>query len=121
MVPKKVFFTKGVGKHKDELQSFELALRNAGIEKSNLVKVSSIIPPKCKIKIYTERGDLVDTIEHTDKSGSHLWDSVTSSRQIVVSGIYIAHFEVTEDYEDPDTAQTVRKGETTYRKFVVIR
>ena len=49
MVPKKVFFTKGVGKHKDELQSFELALRSAGIEKSNLVKVSSIIPTKCKI------------------------------------------------------------------------
>jgi len=55
MVPKKVFFTKGVGRHKDELQSFELALRNAGIEKSNLVKISSIIPPKCKI-ISKEKG-----------------------------------------------------------------
>ncbi len=49
MVPKKVFFTKGVGKHKQELQSFELALRNAGIEKCNLVNVSSIVPPNCKI------------------------------------------------------------------------
>ena len=49
MVPKKVFFTKGAGRHKDELQSFELALRNAGIEKCNLVNVSSIIPPNCKI------------------------------------------------------------------------
>ena len=49
MVPKRAFFTKGVGVHKDELQSFELALRDAGIEKCNLVKVSSIIPPKCKI------------------------------------------------------------------------
>ncbi len=55
MVPKKVFFTKGTGKHRDELQSFELALRNAGIEKCNLVKVSSIIPPKCKI-ISKEKG-----------------------------------------------------------------
>ena len=55
MVPKKVFFTKGVGRHKDELQSFELALRNAGIEKCNLVRVSSIIPPKCKI-ISKEKG-----------------------------------------------------------------
>jgi arginine decarboxylase len=55
MVPKKVFFTKGVGKHKDELQSFELALRNGGIEKSNLVNVSSIIPPNCKI-ISKEKG-----------------------------------------------------------------
>ena len=49
MVPKKIFFTKGVGKHKQELQSFELALRSAGIEKCNLVNVSSIVPPNCKI------------------------------------------------------------------------
>jgi len=49
MVPKKVFFTKGSGVHKHELQSFELALRNAGIEKCNIVTVSSIIPPGCKI------------------------------------------------------------------------
>ena len=49
MVPKKVFFTKGFGKHKHELQSFELALRDAGIEKCNLVSVSSIVPPNCKI------------------------------------------------------------------------
>ena len=49
MVPKKIFFTKGVGRHKHELQSFELALRNASIEKCNLVKVSSIVPPGCKI------------------------------------------------------------------------
>ena len=55
MVPKKVFFSKGVGKHKNELQSFELALRNAGIEKSNLVNVSSIVPPNCKI-ITTKKG-----------------------------------------------------------------
>ena len=49
MVPKKVFFTKGVGVHKDKLQSFELALRSAGIAKCNLVNVSSILPPGCKI------------------------------------------------------------------------
>ena len=49
MVPKKVFFTKGVGRHKDKLRSFELALRDAGIERCNLVYVSSILPPKCKI------------------------------------------------------------------------
>jgi arginine decarboxylase len=55
MVPKKIFFTKGVGRHKHELQSFELALRNASIEKCNLVKVSSIVPPGCKI-ISKEKG-----------------------------------------------------------------
>lgn len=49
MVPKRMFFTKGVGYHKNKLQSFELALRNSGIEKCNLVYVSSIYPPDCKI------------------------------------------------------------------------
>ncbi len=48
-VPKKVFFTKGAGRHKEKLQSLELALRKAGIEKCNLVRVSSIFPPNCKI------------------------------------------------------------------------
>jgi arginine decarboxylase len=49
LIPKQVFFTKGVGKHRNRLQSFELALRKAGIEKCNLVRVSSIFPPRCKI------------------------------------------------------------------------
>jgi arginine decarboxylase len=45
MVPKRLFFTKGVGKHKERLTSFELALRDAGIAAQNLVRVSSIFPP----------------------------------------------------------------------------
>ena len=49
MVPKKVFFTKGVGKHRERLTSFELALRDAGIASQNLVRVSSIFPPQCKL------------------------------------------------------------------------
>ena len=49
MVPKKLFFTKGVGKHKERLTSFELALRDAGVASQNLVRVSSIFPPQCKI------------------------------------------------------------------------
>lgn len=48
MVPKAIFFTNGVGVHKDHLSSFELALRDAGIEKANLVTVSSIYPPYCR-------------------------------------------------------------------------
>ena len=55
MIPRKIFFTKGVGRHKDYLQSFELALRDAGIEKCNLVTVSSIYPPNCEI-IPLKRG-----------------------------------------------------------------
>ncbi|MDH5806897.1 MAG: arginine decarboxylase, pyruvoyl-dependent [Candidatus Methanomethylicaceae archaeon] len=49
MIPKYFFLTKGVGKHKDQLQSFELALRDAGIHHCNLVSVSSVIPPGCKM------------------------------------------------------------------------
>lgn len=54
-VPTKIFFIKGVGVHKDKLASFELALRDAGIEKCNLVYVSSIFPPGCKV-IQREEG-----------------------------------------------------------------
>ena len=54
-VPTKIFFTKGVGKHKEYLSSFELALRSAGIEICNLVTVSSIFPPNCK-RITKEEG-----------------------------------------------------------------
>ena len=49
MVPKRIFLTKGVGKHKERLTSFELALRDAGIAAQNLVRVSSILPPNCKL------------------------------------------------------------------------
>lgn len=49
MVPKRLFLTKGVGKHKERLSSFELALRDAGIAAQNLVRVSSIFPPNCKL------------------------------------------------------------------------
>ena len=55
MVPAKMFFTKGVGTAKQQLMSFEMALRDAGIEKFNLVAVSSILPPGCK-RITREKG-----------------------------------------------------------------
>ncbi|MFW9937060.1 MAG: pyruvoyl-dependent arginine decarboxylase [Candidatus Thorarchaeota archaeon] len=55
LVPKKVFFTKGKGYHKSKLAAFEEALRDAGIEKYNLVNVSSILPPYC-IEIQREDG-----------------------------------------------------------------
>ncbi len=67
------------------------------------------IPGRCTIKIYTEIGELVKTIVHTDGSGDAYWDSVTSSNQLVVSGIYIAivHNDAT--------------GEQKIVKFVIIR
>ncbi len=48
-VPRELFFTKGVGRHREKLTSFEQALRSAGIAACNLVRVSSIFPPGCKI------------------------------------------------------------------------
>ena len=55
-VPRELFFTKGVGKHREKLTSFELALRSAGIAACNLVRVSSIFPPGCKILSRREGG-----------------------------------------------------------------
>jgi len=55
LIPSKVFFTKGVGRHKNYLQSFELALKDASISPFNLVSVSSILPPGCK-RISKEEG-----------------------------------------------------------------
>ena len=48
-VPTSLFSTKGVGKHREKLQSFEMALRHARIAQFNLVRVSSILPPHCRI------------------------------------------------------------------------
>ena len=48
-VSKKIFLTKGVGRHPQKLNSFEMALRDASIAHFNLVRVSSIFPPGCKI------------------------------------------------------------------------
>ncbi|MDR4510687.1 MAG: pyruvoyl-dependent arginine decarboxylase [Nitrososphaeraceae archaeon] len=53
-MPKGMFFTKGKGIHKDYLTSFELALRDARISDLNIVTVSSIKPPKCKILSISE-------------------------------------------------------------------
>ena len=48
-VPRSMFLTRGVGRHKEHLASFELALRDAGVAEFNLVSVSSIFPPGCRI------------------------------------------------------------------------
>jgi hypothetical protein len=80
------------------------------------------IPGQCRIKIYTEIGELVKTIEHKDGSGDDYWYATTTYNQVVVSGVYIAHIEVTEDIRDTSTGQLIfRKGESKILKFVVIR
>jgi hypothetical protein len=67
------------------------------------------IPGECTIKIYTELGELIQTIEHTNGSGDAYWNSNTSSNQIIVSGVYIAVIEDTQT------------GERAIEKFVIIR
>ncbi len=68
------------------------------------------LPPKVTIKICTEFGDLVQTIEHDSPvlAGSTRWDMLTSSQQVIASGVYIVIFE------KPD-------GELSYQKLVVVR
>ncbi len=67
------------------------------------------IPGNCIIRIYTEMGELVETIQHTDGSGDEFWDHTTADRQLVASGLYIAVVR------DLDTGQVSKK------KFVIIR
>lgn len=67
------------------------------------------IPGNCDIQIYTELGELITTIEHRDGTGDEYWNCTTDSKQIVVSGIYLAVIK------DSDT------GETHIEKFVIIR
>jgi hypothetical protein len=67
------------------------------------------IPGRCHISIYTELGELIYEFDHLDGSGDEYWKSVTSSRQIVVSGIYIVVF------------QNIDTGQRSMRKLAVIR
>jgi len=67
------------------------------------------VPGQCTIKIYTESGELVETLEHTDGSGDQYWSMTTSSNQLVVSGIYFA--VITE----------TTSGDQVIKKFTVIR
>ncbi len=80
------------------------------------------IPGQCVIKIYTERGELINTIHHTNGSGDEAWNSMTSSRQVVAPGIYIAYIEVTRDlYDTASGARIWKKGDNTTRKIIIVR
>jgi arginine decarboxylase len=88
MVPKKLFFTKGVGKHKERLTSFELALRDAGIASQNLVRVSSIFPPRCKV---IPRKEGLKFLEHGEVVFSVIAENSTREpHRLIVSSIGVA-------------------------------
>ena len=68
------------------------------------------LPSACTIKIFTENGDLIKTIEHDSSvdAGSVTWDMLTESQQVIASGVYVAAIE------DPN-------GGVAIRKFLVAR
>lgn len=69
------------------------------------------LPSECTIKIFTENGDLIKTIQHmslASPSGSEKWTLMTESQQVISSGIYVAVFQKPS-------------GEVSYQKFVVVR
>jgi hypothetical protein len=83
------------------------------------------LPPKCKLKIFTENGELIWQKDHVTPTGDEVWDSKTSSGQIIVSGIYVLYVEVAQDTYDTwmnkDSRLLYKKGDSVFRKFVVIR
>jgi hypothetical protein len=66
------------------------------------------IPGRSTIRIYTESGQLIKTIEHTDGSGDEFWNLRTRHQQIVASGIYIA-------------VVTTPEGGRDIEKFIIAR
>jgi hypothetical protein len=69
------------------------------------------LPPVVSIKIFTENGDLIKSIEHdepVDENGLEYWDMITDNQQVISSGIYIAVFQKPS-------------GETSFQKFIVVR
>ena len=67
------------------------------------------LPAQCTLRIFTETGELVKTIEHTNNTGDEFWNLTTDANQVVVSGIYLLHVR------DSATNGSV------VRKFVIVR
>ena len=86
--PTKMCLTRGVGRHRERLTSFELALRDAGIASYNIVSVSSIFPPNCKL-ISRKRG--LEMLQHGEIVYSVLARAATNeSNRLVASSLGIA-------------------------------
>ncbi|MCK4530775.1 MAG: fibronectin, partial [Candidatus Marinimicrobia bacterium] len=85
------------------------------------------LPENCEIRIFTERGDLVDVLDHITMEGmaavaDEAWNSSTASRQVIKSGIYIAHIRVTKDINETETGLPLLfEGESVIKKFIIIR
>lgn len=80
------------------------------------------IPGDCSIKIYTELGELIYEIDHRNGTGDDYWNSITSSTQVVVSGVYIVVITPRIDQLDEVTGEVqFRAGESIIKKLVIIR
>jgi len=107
------FLTRAPGKVLDEIRIvpnpyIKTADQNKLLFPGNPDRIGFLnIPGECTIKIYTELGELIREIPHTNRSGDEYWNMFTSSNQMVVSGVYIAVIE--------------SQSGTAVRKFVVIR
>jgi hypothetical protein len=67
------------------------------------------IPGNSTITVYSETGEFITRILHTDGSGDQLWNLTTASRQPIASGVYLVRVV------DNDT------GATDVKKMVVIQ
>ncbi|MCK5816739.1 MAG: hypothetical protein KAH15_01920, partial [Candidatus Marinimicrobia bacterium] len=96
----------------------------SGIDKDKLMFYN--LPENCEIRIFTERGDLVDVLDHVTMEGmaavaDEAWNSSTASRQVVKSGVYIAHIRVTKDINESETGLPLLfEGESVIKKFIII-
>ena len=113
-VPKLMFLTKGKGLHKDYLTSFELALRDAEIADLNLVSVSSIKPPQCKIvsrqegRKYLMPGQIVFTIlarSSTNEPNRLIAASIGLARPAAAAAADTQHGYLSEHHSSGETAQ----------------
>ena len=83
-----MFLCAGVGKHREKLTSFEMALRDAGLASLNLVQVSSILPPYCKLiskkesQKYLKAGQIIHCVLSTN--------STNEPHRLVVASVGIA-------------------------------
>ena len=92
---------------------FNLAARDVQFSRTPNKIMFVNLPKKCTIRIYSENGNLIKKINHSDGKSDEQWEVggqylLTDSGQRVVSGIYVAHFQTPE-------------GESAFLKFVIIR
>jgi hypothetical protein len=71
------------------------------------------LPYKCKLKIFTETGDLVASLDHLG-TADHEWDQRTDQNQYVATGIYILAVVECETTDG-------KKLDDNFVKFIIVR